>query len=81
MFLTLRLNLCYTPRSGVNGLFLRRVPPCFFVCEKVRMVGAYCLPGYAGKENAVDISAENQMVREMARDFARNELWPIAGEM
>ena len=29
----------------------------------------------------MDISAENQMVREMARDFARNELAPIAGEM
>jgi alkylation response protein AidB-like acyl-CoA dehydrogenase len=29
----------------------------------------------------VDISSENQMVREMARDFARNELAPIAGKM
>ncbi len=29
----------------------------------------------------VDISAENKMVREMARDFARNELAPKASEM
>ena len=29
----------------------------------------------------MDISAENQMVREMARDFARNELAPKAAEM